>query len=222
MSSVAKSPVLELYDDGVTALSVCHGMHIASGGAALADGLDALVDVSALPRHLIVGAGAPAWLRSHAWQPPSTLFECHQQSDGHTLVRLHDAQYLLLAAVDAASDPLADVAAMELPADVLILPYECAEFAVLGPARFDTLLELSRLDPAVLAPGHWCATQLAHADVGMRVIDQPQSHWRIVCSPADARYLFSTLRELLRERGGLITTQDAYRIYAGTPRALSA
>jgi len=93
---------------------------------------------------------------------------------------------------------------------VLLLPYECAEFALLG-ADLDPLFnELSACNPALLQADRWLATRFAHAEVGLRLITVPQPHLRVVCSPADARFLFELLSTLVAEHGGLTTTLDAY------------
>ena len=109
-----------------------------------------------------------------------------------------------------------NVCALALTADdsatdgVLLLPYECAEFALLG-ADLDPLFnELSACNPALLQADRWLATRFAHAEVGLRLITVPQPHLRVVCSPADARFLFELLSTLVAEHGGLTTTLDAY------------
>lgn len=196
--------------------AVFAGMRMATGGPALVAGGNALVDLSAVPRRLVVGPGAADWVSRHTGLRPGAMFLI-STGEGGCCVRLHQQQYLLIGALHASAAP--GWLDAQSATDALVLPYECAEFALLGPCREPVLRELSTLRPDAIVPGRWVAARLAHADIGLRTVDDPQTHWRIVCSPADAHYLYGVVSELVREHDGVVTTFDAYLDHLAVPAA---
>jgi hypothetical protein len=217
MNARRHSPVLDLYAHP-TERGEYFDMSVAVGGQDIDPARLALIDISPVPKRLVAGVGAAGWLMQHCGEVPKDLFDCADAGAGGTVVRLHYTQYLIVGGLDGECLRTALTADDSATDGVLLLPYECAEFALLG-ADLDPLFnELSACNPALLQADRWLATRFAHAEVGLRLITVPQPHLRVVCSPADARFLFELLSTLVAEHGGLTTTLDAYIRLIGVMR----
>lgn len=216
MQPAKRSPVLERFANHAHENDPCCGMTMATHGEPIDRQRAALADISAIPKRLFVGAGAANWLRAHAGVVPEHLFECCEGERGATIVRLHYAQYLVIAGLDGGGFEACFDAAQGRRDNTLVLPYESAEFALTGPGRSSLFRELSAFDPAAMISGQWLTTRFAHAEVGLRLIELPEPHLRIVCSPADARFLYDVIGNIVRENDGVLTTMTAYLEFAAS------
>ncbi|MEQ8494853.1 MAG: hypothetical protein RLW42_11660, partial [Gammaproteobacteria bacterium] len=71
------------------------------------------------------------------------------------------------------------------------------------------LAELCAAPPdADAAPPAWRALRLAHCEVALWRVPGALPQWRVLASPADARFLFDTLAGCLAEQGGALATAD--------------
>ena len=173
-------------------------------------GKNILCDLSAIRKRIVIGSTATNWLSEHTGACPSTLFETKALEAGAFVVRIHRDQYIL---VDGYNTERFDEV-FTLPTgrhgDVLLLDYECAEIVLAGPQVDDITSELCPMPMSDIAAGYWCATRMAHADVVILPIDFPTRHYRILMTPADARFVYKIFNDAVFECGG---TQIGYHNY---------
>ena len=169
-----------------------------------------LCDLSATRKRIVIGATAANWLSEHTGSCPSSLFETKSLEAGAFVVRIHRDQYIL---VDGYNTERFDEF-FTLPTgrhgDALLLDYECAEIALAGPQVEDIVSELCPMPMTDIAAGYWCATRMAHADVIILPVDSPTRHYRIITTPADARFVYEVFNDAVVERDG---TQIGYHNY---------
>ncbi len=203
------SPVLALYDPQRYEFDDVGGMRIASRLRAQTPTheVDFLADVSALRRRLCVGRSAGAWLTRHGLPAVDGLHRCAVSGTGVVVARIHRHQWLVVAAPGAAGLP--DDLADGRHDDVLVLPYEAAEFAARGAATEHALAELCAMDTTQITPAHWTLTRIAHCEAALRVVGAPR-HYRILCTPADARFLFGVLADVMTAAGAALIGFDDY------------
>lgn len=165
-------------------------------------GQNILCDLSAIRKRLVIGEAAAEWLSEHTGSCPSTLFETQALVAGAFVVRIHRDQYILVDGND--TDHFDEV--FTLPTgrhgDVLVLDYECAEIVLAGPQIESVVSELCPMPMSDIAGGYWCATRMAHADVVILPIDEPTRHYRIITTPADARFVYKIFNDAVTEHGG--------------------
>lgn len=168
-----------------------------------------VADLSALRRRLFVGDAVPSWLARHDISVPDGLLEYRELDLGAVIVRLHRQQYLLIDGVD--ESPCDELFALEQRRheDVLVLAYEAAEIACGGPNVDALIAELCPMDIASVDRHSWIATRFAHCELALRRLEEP-AHFRVLCSPADARFVFRILCEVTRERDGAVLGFDDY------------
>lgn len=171
---------------------------------------DYIADLSALRRRLFVGRAAPEWLAARNITVPTGLLEYRELDNGAVIVRLHRQQYLLIDGVDESSyDDLLGLEQCRHD-DVLVVAYEAAEIACGGPKVDALVAELCPLDISGVERNTWIATRFAHCELALRRLEEP-AHYRVMCSPADARFVFGILREVTLERDGAVLGFDDYR-----------
>jgi len=171
---------------------------------------DYVADLSALRRRLFVGHGAAPWLAARNIPVPSGLLEYNDLEAGAIIVRLHRQQYLLIDGIDGSHYDEAFTLDEGRVDDVLVVAYEAAEIACGGPHIGALMAELCPMGIAAVSDKVWNATRLAHCDVALRGVEAP-AHYRVVCSPADAQFLFGVLREVTLEREGAVLGFDDFR-----------
>ena len=205
-----QSPLLSAFDDGEFEIGEINRTNIALRTKHSGTSDNYLADVSALRKRLFVGRSAPQWLQAHGITVPHKLLQTTELGGGAIAVRLHRQQYLLIDGLDSAAVGDLFTLVEGRHDDILVLAYEAAELACGGPHVNALLAELCPMDLSTCAPGSWIATRLAHCEVALRRIDDP-AHIRIVCTPADAQFLFSVLSRVTQERDGLIVGFEDYR-----------
>lgn len=173
-------------------LSPCLG--IVPGGATF------LAALGAIARRLVCGGDAAPWLVEMGLPVPAL---CTWAGFGRAgcVARLGPREWLVSA--DGTTPlPAPLVAGPGARAAVLALDHECAEFA-LGGAGVPTLFaELVATDLGQFAAQAFVPVLLAGAECWLRALPAPRPHWRIVCAPAEASFVFGTLQALVREAGG--------------------
>ena len=210
MSIERSSPVIAAFDPGAYEIGIESGMRTALRAQRASTKTNILADLSALRRRLFVGRSAATWLSAHGIDATLGVLDVAELEGGAALARIHGDQYLLidgLAAGPAAALFELDEGRHE---DVLVLPYEVAEFACGGPDVGALMAELCPA-PFDTAPATlWNATRLGHCDVVVRRAERPL-HYRISCSAADAKFLFGVLGEITRSRDGHLIGLEDYR-----------
>ncbi len=166
-------------------------------------GGDYVADLSANPKRLVVGVEAPKWLAEYGIDVPSRLLEYRIIEGGATVVRLHYQQYLLIAGIEAPPLGMFDLDEGR-HGNVLVLDYECAEIAVGGPNLAVLLAELCAMDFAAAPEGIWIATRMAHCEVSLQLGRPGDAGCRVICSPADGRFLFGIIKEVINQHAGAV------------------
>ncbi len=204
-----QSPLLEQYTSTAYDIGEVHGMSIALHANLGGSAENYVADLSALRRRLFVGHAVPGWLARHDISVPAGLLEYRELEHGAVIVRLHRQQYLLIDAID--KSPCDELFALEQRRhdDVLVLAYEAAEIACGGPHVDALIAELCPMDIASVDRHRWIATRFAHCELALRRLEDPV-HYRVLCSPADARFVFGILCEVTRERDGAVLGFDDY------------
>lgn len=204
-----QSPLLSAYAPNAFEIGAVHDMDVALRARSTEIRADYVADLSALRRRLFVGPNAAKWLAQHRVDAPTGLLEYRDLGSDAVIVRLHRDQYLLIDALD--TSPFDEL--FTLPEgrydDVVIMAYEAAEIGCGGPHLDTTVAELCPMDVDAVADHVWIATRFAHCEVALRRLHTP--HWRIICTPADARHLFAVLRDVTLERGGATIGFEDYR-----------
>lgn len=173
-------------------------------------GQNILCDLSAIRKRLVVGESAAIWLSEHTGTCPNTLFETQALVAGAFVVRIHRDQYILVDGNDTERFDEFFTLPTGRHGDVLVLDYECAEIALAGPQVEAIVSELCPMPMSDIPSGYWCATRMAHADVVMLPLDEPSRHYRIITTPADARFVYKIFNDAVTEYGG---SQIGYHNY---------
>ncbi len=217
MSFERYSPVIAAFDPGAYEIGIESGMRTALRAKHASSKPNILADLSALRRRLFVGRSVASWLSAQGLDCTPGLLEVVELEGGAVLARVHGDQYLLIDGFTPG--PAASLFELDegRHGEILVLPYEVAEFACGGP---DVGALMAELCPAPFdsAPATlWNATRLGHCEVVIRRAEHPL-HYRITCSVADARFLFGVLGEVSRARDGAVIGLDDYREWLARER----
>lgn len=210
MSIERSSPVIAAFDPGTCEIGSASGMRTALRAKHARVHTNILADLSALRRRLFVGRSAGSWLAANGFDCKLGLLDVAEVEGGAVLARIHGDQYLLIDGFG--TGPAASLFELDegRHGDVLVLPYDVAEFACGGPDVGALMAELcpAPFDSAPVTL--WNATRVGHCDVVVRRSERPL-HYRITCSVADARFLFGVLSEVTRSRNGAVIGFEDYR-----------
>ncbi len=221
-----QSPIIECFAPGEFEFAGVYGMRVATlsnnesnkgSNNHLSVG-DYVADLSAIPKRLVVGVEAPVWLEQYGIDAPSGLLQYRQIEDGTTIVRFHHQQYLLISGISVmAGLPLGSVFDLVegRHGSVLVLDYECAEFAVGGPHLAALLAELCPMDFAAAPEGVWIMTRMAHCEVSLRFNRTGDAECRVMCSPAEGRFLFGIIKEVINQHAGTVLGFHDYATIVG-------
>ncbi|MGR8950771.1 MAG: hypothetical protein ACU84Q_22245, partial [Gammaproteobacteria bacterium] len=148
------------------------------------------------------GKAAPSWLDEHIGSCPTTLFECSYSDGGGIAARIHRDQYILIDEYASARYDELFTFPTGRHGDALLLDYECADIVLAGPKAqqvMDELCPMPMMDQPALT---WCATRMAHTDVVILPFDLPSRHYRILVTPADARFIYDIFCDAVEDAGG--------------------
>ena len=169
-----------------------------------------ICDFSALRKRLIVGRSAASWLAEHTGGSPDAMFECSFSESGAIAARIHREQFVLIDEPDSVRYDELFTFPTGRHGEALLLEYECADI-VLGGSRvqevMDELCPMPMLEQPALT---WCATRMAHTDIVILPFDQPARHYRILVTPADARFIYDIFSEAIEDADG---TQIGFNQY---------
>jgi len=209
----SESPLLGEFATDRFTVAVYHGMRVADRNVHGFTGESFIADLSAVPRRLVAGSGAAHWLAAQGIVCPSRLQGFAPLGKDGLIVALHIGQYLLLDQTAGGAAP----AVFEGPLgragdDRLVLSCAMADIALGGAARAVALAELCAVEPDY-ACDNWSSVRLAHCEVALWHRIAPVPHTRVLCSAADARYLFGVLRDCTQAlQGEVIGFDDFLRL----------
>ena len=162
-----------------------------------------LCDLSAIRKRLVVGDGAKAWLAEHIERVPENIFQAETLSEDALVIRIHRNQWVLIDG--NAVSRYDEVFTMPTGAhgEVLLLDYECVDLALGGPQVDMIMSEFCPLPMDEIEAHFWCTTRMAHTDVVVIPYDLPNRHYRVIATPADARFLYDIFSSALDDLGGV-------------------
>lgn len=172
-----------------------------------------LVDFSPLPRWLVRGGQAIAWLADHGFAVPEDYFRVSDLGDDSFLVRtgkaeffLHDGRRLQV------SERLGEIPA-ELVRGTRVVVRDDLEVVLGGEHAADLVSEFCSLDLSAVE-NQFLLTRVAGIAAWLRVEEVgDQRYYRIGCDPSYGEYLFGTLLECVHEcGGGLMGHEDFYEL----------
>ena len=203
-----ESPLLPLYSDSKFTKKETFGMTIASNGKSTMDASTSFVmDLSAIPKILVVGKDAKHWLEEFN-VIPDTLFACSFAKNGGYICQIMTDQYLIV------SDPSGQdfreifngVPSEEL--EVLVLPYECAEILIGGPSIWEKIAGLVTFNPSLLSETVLTSVRIATVDVYAKLSKMSSQHIRIIMSAPDAHFLTISICECLGNKNDALVGFD--------------
>ena len=216
-----QSHILDCFDPAEFEFAAVNGMRIAARRKNDRPVGDYVADLSAIPKRLVVGAGAPEWLAEYGIDAPSGLLQYRLIEGGATVVRFHHQQYLLIE--DMSASPPGPVFDLDegRHGKVLVLDYECADFAIGGPHTTALLAELCAMDFATAPEGIWIATHMAHCEVSLQLgrtgdaavgadSVRESSACRVICSPAEGQFLFGIIKDVINQYAGSVLGFNDY------------
>ena len=175
-----------------------------------------LCDLSAIRKRLVVGRGAAACLGEHIQSVPEKMFVVEVLPENALAIRIHRQQWLLIDGYQSSRYDELFMMPTGAHGEVLLLDYECTEIAVGGPQVGAIMSELCPLPLHDLQAQFWCATRMAHTDVVVIANDTPKRHYRVLTTPADARFVYAILLDTLQDLGGAqIGFEQYWQYYRG-------
>ncbi|HXH01710.1 MAG TPA: hypothetical protein VNN09_00135 [Candidatus Competibacteraceae bacterium] len=173
-----------------------HGMPLPLSAPALPATF--IVDLSALPRRLVRGARAAAWLAAHGIAVPERYFGCRELDGGAFIARTGAREFLLVDGPEGRT-----TAALPEEADgVLALPRDDQELALGGAALRDVLLQTCSFDFTKAGPDDIVYANMIGVGCWLRPGGGRIPYLRIGCDPSYGEYLFETLLGIVAEAGG--------------------
>ena len=169
-----------------------------------------ICDLSAIRKRLIVGHSASNWLSEHTGSSPDAMFECSFSESGAIAARIHREQFVLIDEPDSIRYDELFTFPTGRHGSALLLDYECADLVLGGSRAQDVMDELCPM-PMLEQPAlTWCATRMAHTDVVILPFDLPSRHYRILVTPADARFIYDIFSNAIADADG---TQIGFNQY---------
>ena len=192
-----ESPLLPLYSDSKFTKKETFGMTIASNEKSTMDASTSFVmDLSAIPKILVVGKDAKHWLEEFN-VIPDTLFACSFAESGGYICQIMNDQYLIVS--DPSGQDFREIfnGVPSEGLEVLILPYECAEILVGGLDIWDKIAGLVTFNPSLLNETTLTSVRIATVDVYAMLSKSRPQHIRIILSAPDAHFLTMSIWECL-------------------------
>ena len=221
MTAAAKrSPVIAAFDPERFDIGAINDTQIAMTTQATINAVGFIADVSAVRKRMIAGAGARQLLETYDIEAPLELLRWRPLGDDGAVAYVHRNRILVIA--PSQSDPWDKL--FDAPAgrhgDALVLPHEAADFALGGQAAQAVISELCAMNVADTADDVWIATRLANCEVTLRRLRRGVVDYRLLCSPADAAFLFEILIDAIEDQGGSIAGFNDYlELLQGGPTA---
>ena len=208
--SVKRSPVVSSLDETQFKFGVIYDTWIALATRATINKTGFLADVSAVPKRMIVGSGASVLLATCGIQVPKKLMHWTALGEDGAVVPLRQDRFLVVS--PTRSDETNEIFQKTTgrSENTLVLRHEAADFALGGSATDSLVSELCPMDMTCLADDVWIATRLANCEVMLRRLKQGCVNYRLMCSPADAGFLFNVLSDVTKECGGSVVGFNDY------------
>ncbi len=211
MSVAAKrSPVIAAFDAARFEHGAVNDTLIAVATRSTINAAGFLADVSAAHKRMIAGVGARQFLESFGLEAPQALLRWRPLGVDGAVAYVHRNRFMLVAASQPEkTDQLFDEPAGR-QGDVLVLQLEAADFALGGPAASIAVSELCPMNIDDAADDMWIATRLANCEVMMRRLRCGRVDYRLMCTPADAVFVFAALAGVIAEHGGSVAGYNDY------------
>lgn len=201
-AATKRSPVIAAFDSTQFDFGTINDTQIVMSAQGTINAVGFIADVSAVDKRMIAGAGARQLLESCNIDAPQQLLRWRSLQDDGAVAYVHRNRFIVIA--PSQSGHRSEL--FDLPAgaqgDALILPYEAGDFALGGPASQAAISELCAMNVADTLDDAWIATRLANCEVALRRLRRGVVDYRLLCTPADAAFLFGILVDAVEEHGG--------------------
>jgi hypothetical protein len=199
--SIKISPLLECYAESNAKLGEVFGMKtVISEVLPRIDTQDFIMDLSPVPKCLVVGGESRQWITEQIDGELGGLFDCHLQKNGGFIPEIIRDQFLAVNGTNEATWTSFTENFHASGSKTLILPYDCAEFIVGGPNIWNLLYALTSFDLDSLKPNQLSPMRIATVDV---YVLPYKNMLRVFCTPADGYFLFNTVKASIISGGGV-------------------
>lgn len=162
----------------------------------------ALCDVSALPRVTLKGPGAERWLREQGWEIPAAIYEISRVGRSDRIIRTGGTEFLVEDGVGGSTALGLLTPGKGGTPGVYRIPRQDASFLLTGRDANDVLLETCGIDFSTRPPQ---AVYSRVAGVSCALLPVEPSGipaFQVSCDGSYGVYLWETLLEIVREKGG--------------------
>lgn len=202
--------MVSLFDETQFKFGVMYDTWIALATRSAINKIGLLADVSAVPKRMIVGPGARELLATFGIRAPEKLMRWMALGEDGAVVPLRRDRLLVVSPTrsDETNEIFQKITGRS--ENTLVLQHEAADFALGGSATDSLVGELCSMDISCLADDVWIATRLANCEVMLRRLTKGCVNYRLMCSPADAGFLFNVLIDVTKECGGSVVGFNDY------------
>ena len=142
--SIKISPLLECYAESNTKPGEVFGMKtVISDVLPRIDTQDFIMDLSPVPKCLVVGRESRQWITEQIDGELGGLFACHLQNNGGFISEIIRDQFLAVNGTNEATWKSFAEKFHAPDSRILTLPYDCAEFIVGGPNIWNLLYAMT-------------------------------------------------------------------------------
>ena len=210
MTDVAKrSAILAEFDTAGFEIGEVNATRIAIATRTPINDAGFIADVSAVRKTMIAGPAARHALESYGIEAPQELLRWRPLGADGAVAYLHHNRFLVVEPTQSSEwTKLFDELAGQ-QGDALVLHHEAADFALGGQAASAAISELCFMNVADTADDVWIMTRLANCEIMLRRVGRGRVDYRLMCTPADAAFLFGVLADVIVEHdGGLAGFND--------------
>ena len=204
------SPLLSFFDEKHFRRSYHFGMEIGSDALFPQESSNKTFDISCFRKALVVGENATSIVQQIFQCAEPEIFTCEIYEHDGMIGRLGHNKYLL---VDSSNGKMFDGTIDRIPINsdkILLMRTDFAEFALSGIITERILNELTSLNSNSFELDSFIPCKMGHSDVILAHKEVPFPHLRVICEPADAYYLFSTILEISNGMGGALAGANTF------------
>jgi sarcosine oxidase subunit gamma len=162
----------------------------------------ALCDVSAFPRITVKGPGASRWLEDQGLEVPAGIYNAGRAGRTDRIIRTGGAEFLIEDGVDGQTARRLISTQNERVPDVYRIPRQDASYLLTGRDANDVLLETCGVDFSAREEKA-VFSRVAGVSCALLAVEVHQiPAFQIWCDPSYGPYLWETLLEIVREKGG--------------------
>lgn len=162
----------------------------------------ALCDVSALPRVTVKGPGAERWLREQGVEAPVAIYDAGRAGRADVILRTGGAEFLIEDDIGGATAVNLIAAGKGGKPGVYCIPRQDASFLLTGTHANDVMLETCGVDFSGREPRAVFSRVAGVSCAILPIAVNGIAAFQIWCDGSYGSYLWETLLEIVREKGG--------------------